>query len=145
MTGLTPPAGVEASERPLDGCTAEWRVRGPENATYLEFRLWGPREEKVNRVGRVVQHGRPAYVAIRTGIISFGPDISDPEVLRRFGWRVLSATHRLAHVLEFGTGPAPAPELNPQTTVFDFAGDVIEVRTSVRSSRRIHQMNGATP
>lgn len=127
MTGLTPPAGVEA-RRPLEGCAAEWHVPGPDG-TFLRFRLWPPREARTNRAGHEVSPGRPPYVEIRTGHISFGPDISDPDDLRRFAWLVLQSCHRLAHALEVGEGPAAELELDPQTTVDDFVDGVIEVRT----------------
>ena len=108
MTGLTPPAGVEASARPLSGCIVEWSVPAP-GGSVVAFRLRHSRVDIVPGLG--------VFAAV------------DPTELRRFLWAQLRAGLRLAHALEVGAGPAPEPEPDPQTTVDDFVDDVIEVRT----------------
>lgn len=127
MTAQTPPPGVKARS-PIEGCAADWEVPGPQRATYLSFRLWPPREPKTNRVGRETSPGHPAKVEIRTGIVNFGPDFTDPTELRRWLWQVLKTGYALAAALE-GVDPPelPEPEPDPQTTLDDFVDDVIRV------------------
>lgn len=109
MTGVPAPAGWEAKRllSTMPTCVADWELAA---GGYLNLRIFGPTDTTGPRA------------EWRTGPSGFGPDLADPDALRRFGWDVLRAAQAAADVLEHGNADV---EPDPQLTIHDFREEAL--------------------